>query len=66
MTPIPEGLLAWLRLFVRNSFLRELDDEEAEEVMKEVATILEVDCKDEEGSWALSYMRLRFSAILTR
>jgi len=65
MTPIPEGLLAWLRLFVRNSFLRELDDdEEAEEVMKEVAAICEVDCKDGEGGWEIMYMRLRFSAIL--
>jgi len=54
-----------LRLFVRNSFLRELDDdEEAEEVMKEVAAICEVDCKDGEGGWEIMYMRLRFSAIL--
>ena len=65
MTHIPEGLLAWLRLFVRNSFLRELNDEEAEKVMQEVASMCEVDCKDGEGSWVIMYMRLRFSAILT-
>jgi hypothetical protein len=66
MTPIPEGLLAWLQLFVRNSFLRELDDKEAEEVMNEVTAVCEVDCKDGEGGWEILYMRLRFSAILTR
>jgi hypothetical protein len=64
VNPFPEGLLVWLRLFVRNSFLRELDDKEAEEVMEEVATICEVDCKNGEGDWELLYMRLRFSAIL--
>lgn len=64
MTPIPEGLLAWLRLFVRNSFLQGFGDEEAEDVMKETVNVCEVDCKDGEGSWAILYMRLRFAAVL--
>jgi len=64
MTPIPEGLLAWLRCFVRHSFLREFDDEDAEGVMQEVVDICGVDCKNGDGNWAILYIRLRFSAIL--
>jgi hypothetical protein len=52
--------------FRSKKFLRELDDKEAEEVMEEVAAECEVDCKDGEGGWEIMYMRLRFSAILTR
>ena len=63
-TPLPEGLPAWLRLFVRNSFLRELNDDEAEDVIQEVARMCEVDCKDGQGNWAMIYVRLRFYAIL--
>jgi hypothetical protein len=64
MTAISEGLLAWFRLFVRNSFLRDFSDQEAEEVMEEAAGICEVDCKDGEGNWGIVYMRLKFSAVL--
>jgi len=64
MTPLPEGLLAWLQCFARNSFLRECDDKVADEIMQEVVNICDVDCRDGEGNWAIVYMRLRFSAIL--
>jgi hypothetical protein len=54
---------------VRNSFLKEFNDEEAGEVINEVVDICEVDCRDKgvaggEGSWAMIYMRLRVLAIL--
>jgi len=39
ITPVLEGLLAWLQLFVRNSFLRAFGDQEAEDVMKVVKWI---------------------------
>jgi hypothetical protein len=64
ITPVPEGLLAWFQLFVRNSFLRDFSDQEAEDVMEEAANICEVDCKDGEGNWGIVYMRLRFLAVL--
>jgi hypothetical protein len=64
MTPLPEGLSAWLRLFTRHSFLREFGDDEAEEIIQDVVDMSAVDCKDEEGNWEIVYMRLKFSAVL--
>ncbi|KAJ8521049.1 hypothetical protein ONZ45_g2199 [Pleurotus djamor] len=63
-TPLPAGLAAWLQLFVRHSFLRELPDAVADEVMQEVVSVCEVDSRDSRGNWALMYMRLRFAATL--
>ncbi|KIY61868.1 S-adenosyl-L-methionine-dependent methyltransferase [Cylindrobasidium torrendii FP15055 ss-10] len=62
-TPLPTGLIGWLRTFVRSSFLRALSDEEAESIMQEVADIMSVDCRDSQGNKAMMYMRLRFSAL---
>jgi hypothetical protein len=56
--------MEWLRLFVRSSFLKAFSDEQAEEIMKEVVDHCRVDCQDEGGNWALTYMRLRFSALV--
>jgi hypothetical protein len=64
ITPLPTGLYEWLRLFVRNSFLRAFDDEEADRIMGEVVENCRVDCQDATGNWAMTYMRLRFSAVL--
>ncbi|KAF9493521.1 S-adenosyl-L-methionine-dependent methyltransferase [Pleurotus eryngii] len=64
-TPLPAGLGAWLELFVRHSFLRELGDEEAKEVINEVVESCAVDSRDAQGKWALMYMRLRFHAVLS-
>jgi len=71
LTPLPTGgLHAWLQTFVRNSFLKDLSDEEAEEVIRDVVNICEVDCRDkglsDEGQegWAMMYMRLRVVAVL--
>jgi len=70
-TPLPAGgLRAWLQTFVRNSFLKDFSDEEAEVVIEEVVGICVVDCRDkgldgaEQGGWAMMYMRLRVFAIL--
>lgn len=63
-TPLPSNVLGWQQTFVRGSFLRELSDEEAESIMKEVQDICSIDCKDSQGNWAMMYMRLRFSAVL--
>ncbi|TEB22729.1 S-adenosyl-L-methionine-dependent methyltransferase [Coprinellus micaceus] len=56
ITPLPTGLYEWLRLFVRNSFLHR--------IMGEVVENCRVDCQDATGNWAMTYMRLRFSAVL--
>ena len=56
-------LAAWLDLFCRRSILGNLRDEEAEEVIKEVEAMCEVDLKDEDGNWAMMYTRLRFHAL---
>lgn len=71
ITPLSAGgLRGWLNLFVRNSFLKEFNDVEADEVIGEVVDICEVDCRDKgvpgdaEGSWVIMYMRLRVFAIL--
>jgi SAM-dependent methyltransferase len=63
LTPLPAGLLEWLRLFVGASFLREMGEEEREEVMREVVRICEVDCWDEREGWGMCYVRLRVEAV---
>jgi hypothetical protein len=64
ITPVPDGLLKWLHLFARSSFLKELNDVEADEILKQVEEICQRDCQDGQGNWAIMYCRLRFSAVL--
>ncbi|KAH8077023.1 S-adenosyl-L-methionine-dependent methyltransferase [Cristinia sonorae] len=63
-TPLPHGLTEWLRLFARQSVLEGIADDEAEEIIREIVKICEVDCMDESGQWTLMYVRLRFSSVL--
>ena len=63
ITPLPGHLTDWLRAFARTSLLASMGDEEAEEVMQEVSDICEPDMKDENGGWAVMYVRLRFVAV---
>ena len=63
MTLVPNGLRAWLTLFVRKTMLASLNDEQAEEVVDEVVKECEPDMKDEQGNWFVMYVRLRFKAI---
>jgi len=64
-THLEQGLRGWLEVFVRNSFLKAFSAEEANAIMNEVSDACAVDCKDGAGNWAMIYMRLRFSAIMT-
>ena len=64
LTPLPKGLYEWMRLFGRASALGDLGDEEADEIIKEIVKLCEVDCVDSHGRWSLMYVRLRFSATL--
>lgn len=63
-TPLPGGLRGWLQTFTRHTVFADFSDEETEEMMEEVEKICRVDCQDENGNWAIMYVRLRFSAIL--
>ncbi|CAG7853067.1 SubName: Full=Uncharacterized protein {ECO:0000313/EMBL:CCA72535.1} [Serendipita indica DSM 11827] len=62
LTPVPNGLKAWLDLFVRRSMLSDLSDAEADEILDEVVKECEVDMRDEEGNWHIMYVRLRWKA----
>ncbi|KAL0576219.1 hypothetical protein V5O48_005755 [Marasmius crinis-equi] len=64
LTPLPAGMEGWLEVFVRSSWLKNFDDEEAKEIMNEVEKICRVDCQDGEGNWSMTYVRLRFVATL--
>ncbi|KAL1672957.1 S-adenosyl-L-methionine-dependent methyltransferase [Schizophyllum commune] len=62
VTPLPEGLAGWLQMFAKHSFMGDLDDAEAEEIIAEVTEAMAVDCRDREGRWSMMYVRLRFLA----
>ncbi|KAH7336808.1 S-adenosyl-L-methionine-dependent methyltransferase [Rhizoctonia solani] len=64
ITPLPGPLIDWLRTFARNSLLAEMNDEEAEHIMREVSDLCEPDMKDKNGGWAIMYVRLRFRAVI--
>ncbi|KAF9454829.1 S-adenosyl-L-methionine-dependent methyltransferase [Macrolepiota fuliginosa MF-IS2] len=64
ITPLASGLYDWLDLFVRHSFLKNMSDTEAHEIMKEVVEQCRIDCRDGSGKCAMIYVRLRFSAIM--
>lgn len=53
-----------MHLFARESALKGLDDEEADDIINEVVKLCETDCKDASGRWTVMYVRLRFCAIL--
>jgi hypothetical protein len=63
LTPLNGSLGDWVRLFCRNSWLKNLSDEDAESVIAEVQEVCEIDCKDELGKWFVMYSRLRFRAV---
>ena len=63
LTPVPNGLKAWLNLFARRTMLSDLSDAEADEILDEVVKECEVDMRDEEGSWHIMYVRLRWKAV---
>ncbi|KAJ7164697.1 S-adenosyl-L-methionine-dependent methyltransferase [Mycena crocata] len=62
VTPLADGIRGWLEVFARKSFLKDLPDGEATEIITEVEDICRVDCQDSSGNWAMMYTRLRFSA----
>lgn len=63
LTHVPNGLKAWLELFVRPTALASLGDQAANEIMDEIVRDNEIDMKDEQGRWLIMYVRLRFKAV---
>ncbi|KAG6828285.1 hypothetical protein H0H92_008495 [Tricholoma furcatifolium] len=64
ITPLIGGAVEWLQLFARHSFMGDLSDEEAKEIIEDAAEICRVDCQDKSGKWSLMYVRLRFVAVI--
>ncbi|TFK48624.1 S-adenosyl-L-methionine-dependent methyltransferase [Heliocybe sulcata] len=64
LTPLTSTVADWVRLFCRQSFLRDIPDEMAEEIIQEVQDMCTVDCRDARGNWMIVYVRLRFVAFL--
>jgi hypothetical protein len=64
MTQLNSGLFEWLNLFARRSFLRDLEEEEAMGIMREVEEQCRIDCQDSNGNWWMMYTRLRVSAVV--
>lgn len=65
LTPLGDGgLRAWLQLFVRGTFLKTVNDVDAEGIIDEVEEMCRIDCEDRAGNWSLMYVRLRFAATL--
>ncbi|KAJ3803668.1 hypothetical protein F5876DRAFT_54250, partial [Lentinula aff. lateritia] len=64
LTPLEAGLYGWLNTFARGSWLKDLTEQEADEIMKEVEEMCRIDCQDGNGNWAMVYVRLRFVAVL--
>lgn len=63
LTPLNGPLRDWVRLFCRNSWLKDMADEEAESIVAEVEEMCRVDHQDEQGDWSVMYCRLRFRAV---
>ncbi|KAJ4500069.1 S-adenosyl-L-methionine-dependent methyltransferase [Lentinula lateritia] len=64
LTPLEAGLYGWLNTFARGSWLNDLTEQEADEIIKEVEEMCRIDCQDGNGNWAMVYVRLRFVAVL--
>ncbi|KAF9067940.1 S-adenosyl-L-methionine-dependent methyltransferase [Rhodocollybia butyracea] len=62
-TPLETDLFSWLNTFAKGTWLKDLPEQEAVEIMKEVEEMCRVDSQDGNGNWALMYARLRFVAI---
>ncbi|KAG6372810.1 S-adenosyl-L-methionine-dependent methyltransferase [Boletus reticuloceps] len=54
LTPLDDGgLRAWLQLFSRGTFLKTVNDADAEAILDEVEEMCRLDCQDLSGKWSL-------------
>lgn len=56
-TPLPTDLNGWLATFARGSFLSGFSEDEAKEIVDECVRRCTVDCRDDQGNWAIMVSR---------
>ncbi|KAF8695730.1 Methyltransferase domain, partial [Rhizoctonia solani] len=61
--PLSGSLIGFLRAVYRIGLLKDMSDEEADQIMHEVSDICQVDQKDSDGVWYNMHVTLRFRAI---
>jgi trans-aconitate methyltransferase len=62
-TPLPTDLLGWLTVF-GGSFIKLFPESEQEAFLKQIMTLTAPKLQQEDGSWSVDYVRLRFAAYL--
>ncbi|ELU42182.1 methyltransferase domain-containing protein [Rhizoctonia solani AG-1 IA] len=60
---LPGSMIDFLRSVFRVSYLKHVDDDEAEDIIQEMSRVCEFDHKDETGTWGFMAVRIRFWAI---
>ncbi len=60
-TPLPTGMIAWLKVF-RRPFFAQYGAEE-DQVLAEVEELLAPSLRDARGNWTADYVRLRVEAV---
>lgn len=64
-TPLPGDVVSWLETFALN-FFQGFSNQDREEYLREVRTVLEPQLRDANGTWIADYVRLRFAATKAR
>ena len=62
-TPLPTGMRGWLDTFAL-PFLAGVNDDEREDILQEVTSLLAPSLRGRTGAWTADYVRLRFAAQL--
>ncbi|CAE6367356.1 unnamed protein product [Rhizoctonia solani] len=64
LVSLPGSMIDFFRAIYKVAFLRDLSDEESEEIIQEISNICELDQKDQNGTWSYLYVPLRFKATV--
>ncbi|KAH7334175.1 S-adenosyl-L-methionine-dependent methyltransferase [Rhizoctonia solani] len=59
---LPGPMIDFLRAIYRVAFLKDMSDEEAEEILQEVSNSCELEHKDGMGNWSIMHVTVRFHA----
>jgi SAM-dependent methyltransferase len=61
-TPLPTGLRGWLMTF-RESYFGQWPENEREQIVSEIESLLAPSLRDKSGNWTADYVRLRVAAV---
>lgn len=61
-TPLPTGLRGWLMTF-RESYFVQWPENEREQIVSEIESLLAPSLRDQSGNWTADYVRLRVAAV---